>query len=132
MVRLAKLDDIDFLKQYDYEVYNLENDINNNLVYIIEDKINIGFLRYSLFWNRIPFINMLYIKKEYQNMGYGTKLLNDFIKIIKDLGFKEIMTSCVSLEDGKYFFLKNKFNISGGFNPIGEGYELIMSRKLEA
>ncbi len=126
MIRLANLDDLKYLKNYDYEVYDIEADINNNLVYIIEEKEIIGFLRYSLFWNRIPFINMLYIKDIYRNKGYGKELLNFFIKEMQNKRFENIMTSCVAKENGKMFFLKNNFNITGGFNPFKEGYELIL------
>lgn len=130
MIRLANVDDLKFIKQYDYEVYDIEADVKNNLVYIIVEKEFIGFLRYSLFWNRIPFINMFYIRDIYRNKGYGKELLNFFIKEMQNKKFENIMTSCLSEENGKMFFLKNAFKITGGFNSFKEGYELILDYEI--
>lgn len=36
-----------------------------------QDNKIIGWLRYSYFWDNIPFMNMLYINENYRNKGIG-------------------------------------------------------------
>ena len=36
----------------------------------------IGWLRFNLFWDNIPFLNMLYFLEEYRRKGYGKQLLD--------------------------------------------------------
>ena len=34
----------------------------------------IGWLRFNLFWDNIPFMNMLYFLEDYREKGYGSQL----------------------------------------------------------
>jgi hypothetical protein len=46
----------------------LTNKIKNNEIYLIQEKEEIiGWLRYNLFWDNIPFMNMLYIIEKNRN-----------------------------------------------------------------
>jgi hypothetical protein len=39
--------------------------------YIIYDgDMHIGIMRYNLFWDNIPFLNLIYIEEVYQRKGY--------------------------------------------------------------
>ena len=35
----------------------------------------VGVLRYSLFWQTIPFLDLLYIDEAYRNQGFGTAMM---------------------------------------------------------
>ena len=130
-IRLANKHDLSFIIKYDNLVLNHKELIKEDKYYVIEENRElIGFLRYNLFWDHIPFINLFYIEEDKRKSGYGTNLLNYFINEMLKNNYQVIMTSSQSKEEGKYFFLKNNFNIVGGFNPYNEDYELILERRL--
>ena len=63
-IRYALEDDIDVLVKYDTHIKNevLKESIFFNRVYVMEENHNIvGILRYNLFWDNTPFLNLLYI-----------------------------------------------------------------------
>lgn len=77
-IRIAQSEDIEVLCQYDRHITQeeLKNCISLGRVYIAEDKGKfIGWLRYNLFWDNIPFMNMLYLLDEYRNKGYGKQIV---------------------------------------------------------
>ena len=83
MIRLANLNDLELLNLYDKHVSKeeLSNIINLQRVYILyENNKFIGWLRYGLFWDNTPFMNMLYVLEEYRNKGYGKTLVYTFEK----------------------------------------------------
>ena len=64
MIRYADERDFDILSKYDkhIELPELKNSINAKRVLImLNDNDFIGWLRFNLFWDNIPFMNMLYI-----------------------------------------------------------------------
>ena len=56
----------------------------NQLVYVLcDEKKIVGVLRYSLFWQAIPFLDLLYIDENYQGKGYGRQLITYVLKKMK-------------------------------------------------
>jgi hypothetical protein len=48
--------------------------IRDNRGYIIKDDDKpIGVMRYNLFWDLIPFLNLIYFEESFRGKGYGTK-----------------------------------------------------------
>ncbi|MBP5246010.1 MAG: GNAT family N-acetyltransferase [Clostridia bacterium] len=82
-----------------------------------------GVLRYSLFWDSIPFCNMLYVAKEYRGRGYGKQLMEHWEKDMKSNGCGMVMTSTQVNEDAQNFYRKLGFKESGGFVIDVPGYE---------
>jgi len=78
-IRYAVNNDYLWLAENDKHISenNLKNKIETNEVYILEinGKI-VGWLRYNLFWDNIPFMNMIYFIDEYRNIGLGKILCN--------------------------------------------------------
>lgn len=66
-IRETTSEDIEILKKYDRHIskQELENSIRLNRVYIAEEAgVFIGWLRYNLFWDNTPFMNMVYLLDE--------------------------------------------------------------------
>ena len=79
MIRYADERDFDILSKYDkhIELPELKNSINAKRVLImLNDNDFIGWLRFNLFWDNIPFMNMLYILECYRGKGNGKKLVD--------------------------------------------------------
>lgn len=110
----------------------LKNLINLGRVYIAEENGDfVGWLRYNLFWDNTPFMNMLYVLSEYRGRGYGRELVDYWEMQMKNKGFSEVMTSTLSDEYAQHFYNKLGYNTVGGFTPSDGGYELILMKKIK-
>lgn len=132
-VRNATRKDIEFLSKKDihisYEV--LEQSIDNGKVCILEmDYLRIGWLRYNLFWDNTPFMNMFFIEIEYRNLGYGKFLLDYWENQMQSKGYQEVLTSTLVHEEAIHFYLKHGYKVVGGFHPSDEEYEVILKKKV--
>ncbi len=133
MIRFAKTEDIDILIDKDKKIDRQEmlNLINLKRVYIMEeDGKFIGWLRYNLFWDNTPFMNMIKLNDEERGKGYGRKFVEFWEDEMRKLGYKNVLTSTASDEFAQHFYIKLGYNSIGGFLPIGEPFEIILSKKL--
>ena len=132
-IRYANLSDIDFWLSLDkhISISKLEEKIDNKeCLVILEDDKLIGILRYNYFWDNVPFVNMLYIKTEYQRNGYGKKLMLFFENEMKNNGYTEVMTSTQIDEEGKYFYAKLGYKKTGSLFLENQAEELILIKKI--
>lgn len=132
-IRTAKMDDILTLKQYDRHIsaQELENSVSLGRVYVAEEEGKFaGWLRYNLFWDNTPFINLLYVLDSHRGKGVGTSLMEYWEIRMKWAGYETIMTSTQSNEYAQHFYNRLGYAAVGGFLPPGEPYELILAKKL--
>lgn len=132
-IRFATMKDIDTLYFYDKHIgkQELENLIRVNRVYILEKDDNfMGWLRYNLFWDNTPFLNMLYLLEDDRGKGLGKKIVVYWEEQMKILGYSNVMTSTASNEYAQHFYNKLGYIAVGGFSPVGEPYEIILSKVL--
>ena len=133
-IRLATLEEHIVLTMFDHHIDEEELVIAIELgrVSIVQDEEDefVGWLRYNLFWDQIPFVNMLYIREEYRNQGYGKKLMECFEEDMKELGYDKLMVSTQDNETAKYFYIKIGYKIIGGFTIPNEEYELILHKNI--
>lgn len=87
-----------------------------------------GWLRYSLFWDNLPFLNMLYFFAEYRGKGYGSQLLQYWEREMA--GYREVLTSTLSSERGQFFFRKNGYVDCGSLLLPGEPLEIILRKTI--
>lgn len=109
----------------------LAKSINNKRINLLmNDNEIIGMLRFNLFWDNTPFINFIYIKEKYRDKNYGTMLLNNFEKEMKDAGYKLVLTSSLSSEKGQFFFRKNNYLDCGVLLLPNESSELFFYKEI--
>ena len=114
----------------------LEECIHNGRVYILKDdsfKIGekndlrkasvVGVMRYSLFWQTIPFLELLYVDEAYRGRGFGTKMMETWEKTMAQFGYKFVMTSTQANEDAWRFYEKLGYRRAGGFFPPEQDVE---------
>jgi len=133
IIRYANINDHLWLAEHDEHIseMSLKNKINNNEVYVIEinGKI-VGWLRYNLFWDNIPFMNMVYILDEHQKMGIGKSLVQYWENEMKKNGYDNILTSTQSNEEAQHFYRKLGYKEIGGFKYFNDPYEIIFQKVL--
>ena len=131
IIRYAKNNDYLWLKEHDKHISEkvLMNKIDNNEIFIIENNGKIiGWLRYNLFWDNIPFMNMICFLEEYRKIGLGRKLVEFWEKEMKDIGYKSVLTSTQSNEDAQIFYRKIGYVEIGGFKYFNDPYEIIFQK----
>ena len=77
----------------------------------------IGVLRYSLFWQTVPFLDLLYIEEGHRNRGFGTQMMCKWENEMKKRGYPYVMTSTQADESAWKFYEKLGYRRIGGFFP---------------
>ena len=134
MIRYAELKDADFLMNHDTHIKKAElmDSINKKRIFVAEkDHQLIGWLRYNLFWDNTPFMNLLYVLEEFRDQSYGSQLVDTWEKEMKEQGYQIVMTSTVSNETAQFYYQKKGYQNIGGFTLKDEPYEIIFSKSLE-
>ena len=130
-IRLADESDLYILNKYDRHITekNLLESIRAERVYIAEDNgIFCGWLRYNLFWDNTPFMNMLYLLDNSRLKGYGRKLVSFWEEEMYKKSYKTVMTSTASDEYAQHFYMKLGYKVIGGFLQMGSPYEVILEK----
>lgn len=107
--------------------------IENGQVYVLEDDGGaIGTLRYSLFWQTIPFLDLLFIDERYRGRGHGTRAMAYWEQQMAALGFDHVMLSTQADETARDFYEKLGYRRIGAFLPPDQDAdELMYLKKLQ-
>lgn len=130
----ARQEDIPLLRQYDRHISDgeLENAVRLQRVYVaLADGCFAGWLRYNLFWDNTPFMNLLYFLEQYRKKGFGRQLVAFWEDQMKKQGYKRVMTSTQSDEYAQHFYFKLGYEAVGGFRLPGDVYEVIFAKELQ-
>ncbi|MDR2976765.1 MAG: GNAT family N-acetyltransferase [Streptococcaceae bacterium] len=96
----------------------------------------IGALRWSLFWDEIPFLNLIYIDEDSRGMGIGRQVLRLWEDEMQSFGYKMLMSSTQSDEEAQHFFRKldyiEKGTIDFDGTPFEQAAELILMKNLSS
>lgn len=122
------------IEKYDSHIHSnkLGECIYNQFVYVLRDEKKIvGVLRYSYFWQTIPFLELIFIDESYQKKGYGKKMMIYWENLMSVMGYKDVMLSTQEDETSKYFYEKLGYKYSGKFLPPNQDvYELMYTKKI--
>lgn len=132
-IRNAQWDDILALACLDRHISSqeLETSVRLGRVYVAEERGELaGWLRWNLFWDNTPFMNLLFVREARRGEGLGRALAEHWETQMKLAGYKVVMTSTQASECAQHFYAKLGYEAVGGFLPPGEGYELIFCKKL--
>ncbi len=137
MIRYADIQDFAVLKERDKHISEseLRNVISAKRVLVMNQGDNfIGWLRFGLFWDNIPFMNMLYILEDYRGKGCGTELVSFWEKEMAKVGHRQVLTSTQSNEQAQFFYRKNGYTECGALLLPKEPLEMffIKDNLLEA
>lgn len=71
-----------------------------NSEYLVADSNgkNVGFLRFSWFWGKIPYMDMIVVSEDNRCLGIGTRLFEHWETTMKQAGASILMTSAMADE----------------------------------
>lgn len=133
MIRYAEEKDFETIRKHDRHISEaeLKNAIHAKRILVMyRNDCFAGWLRFNLFWDEIPFMNMLYLLEEYRGQGYGGWLVDFWEKEMADSGCKMVMTSTLSNEQAQFFYRKNGYTDCGSLLLPGEALEIILRKDL--
>lgn len=132
-VRPAALTDLDWLAAHDHHIAreNLAESIRAGCVLIMEqDGERIGWLRWNLFWDNTPFMNLLYLLDGHRGQGQGRALVARWEADMASQGHKLLMTSTQANEDAQHFYRKLGYRDAGALLLPGEPAELLFIKEI--
>lgn len=133
MIRLAIGDDLEFLTRHDRHIPGdvMQRKIADSQVYVaLEGDEIVGWLRYGLFWDLVPFMNMLYLLEPYRRKGLGRQLVGRWEQDMRESGFRMVLTSTQSNEEGQHFYRRLGYVDSGMLLLTGDPAEIILRKDL--
>ena len=133
MIRLAGESDLCFLAAHDRHIgaQELANVVRLGRVVIATDAEGapVGWLRWGLFWDNTPFMNLLFVLPRARGQGIARMLVSRWEDDMRAQGYASVMTSTASDEDAQGLYRHLGYRAVGGFLPEGEPYELIFTKK---
>lgn len=133
-IRTATLQDLEVLSRYDRHISpkELENSIRLGRVAVAEENGEfLGWLRWNLFWDNTPFLNMLFLLPPHRGKGHSTAMMTWWEVQMAVQGYDAVMTSTASDEYAQHFYVNLGYTAIGGFIPSGDAYELIFAKLLK-
>ncbi len=133
MIRYANENDIEIISKYDKHISKEElvNIIKlKRVIVMYEDNKFVGWLRYNLFWDNTPFMNMLYLLDNERGKGKGSRLVIFWENEMKQKNYEFVLTSTQSNEEAQFFYRKIGYVDSGALLLPNEPLEIIFYKKL--
>ena len=120
LICIALEKDKEQIMKYDRHIHpeRLTACVHDRLVYALwEDNHIVGVLRYNLFWQSVPFLDLLYIDESFRGKGIGRKAMMAWEEDMKQMGFTYVMLSTQEDETAKFFYEKIGYLRIGEFLP---------------
>lgn len=132
-VRIATMEDLALLLRFDWHIGGQEYSriIPLGRVLLAYDGERfVGWLRYGLFWDEMPFMNMLYFLEEERGKGFGRALVNDWENRMRAEGYRRVMTSTQVDESAQHFYRKLGYRDTGALLLPEQAAELLLIKTL--
>lgn len=134
-VRTATAADLAFLAEHDSHIgaASLEDAVQHRRILIAHLKPSstvVGWLRWGLFWDEIPFMNMLFVLDKHRRTGCGSELVAAWERQAHSAGHQMVMTSTLADEAAQHFYRRLGYIDTGCLLLPGESTEIIFRKQL--
>jgi GNAT superfamily N-acetyltransferase len=131
--RAANDSDLPFLREVDRHVPRevLAEVVSSGRVLVAElDGAAVGCLRWGLFWDAVPFMNLLFVVPECRGERVGTTLVETWEEAQRAAGHSFVLTSTVAAETAQHLYRRLGYVDTGALLLPGEATELILRKDL--
>jgi GNAT superfamily N-acetyltransferase len=134
-IRLADADDVGFLGTRDHHVSadELVAVVGRGRVLLLVDESAaepLGWLRWVLFWDQVPFMNLLHVVADHRGRGFGRLLVGEWESRCRDAGYSMVLTSTLSDELAQHFYRHLGYVDSGVLELPDEAPEILFRKPL--
>ena len=132
MIRYAQKNDLEQLRKLDQLLApsELEQCIRDGRVLVLIRQELVGCLRYNLFWDNLPFMNLLFLAEDERGKGYGTQLIRFWEEEMRRQQHRSVMISTRSDKQAQFFYRKHGYVDCGALLLHGEPLEILLSKRL--
>ena len=134
LVRRATNNDLNQLTEKDrIPARELAAVLDRSRVLVAEDNDResiIGWLRWGLLWDEVPFMNLLYVDESRRGDGVGRLLVSEWELACRQDGHTTVMTSTLSAESAQHFYRKLGYRDAGCLLLPGESAEIFFTKPL--
>ena len=132
-----QMSDKDFVMNIDSHVNDLQykNRVDTKTGYIIwTDNIRAGLMHYSVLWDSLPFLNLIFVKETHRNKGIASKAMKLWEEDMKEQGYKMVLVSTQVDEDAQHLYRKLGYIECGALlmngTPLEQPMEMFMRKIL--
>lgn len=132
-IRTAAPDDLSFLREHDHHIApeELNESIRRGRILMLcVQGETVGWLRWNLFWDNTPFMNLLFVLDGHRGQGYGRALVRHWEEQMETAGYAQVLTSTQADECAQHFYRRLGYRDIGGFVLDGAPMELLFSHPL--
>ena len=136
-LRAATRQDLSFWRQLDAHIAEttlLRKMDAGECSVLVENGQSIGVLRYGLFWDNTPFLNMIFLLEAFRGKGYGRMAVRQWENDMTALGYEAVMVSTQADEDAQFFYRKLGYRDCGSLvlndPPFSQPPELFLYKVL--
>jgi GNAT superfamily N-acetyltransferase len=127
--------DLPFLRSRDPHVAaaELEAVIGRGRVLLLVGEASpepLGWLRWGLFWDAVPYMFLLHVLEAHRGEGLGRQLVTEWESRCRDAGHDLVLTSTMSDEQAQHFFRHLGYLDSGTLELPGEAPEILLRKAL--
>lgn len=90
-----------------------------------------ALLRYNLFWDNTPFMNLLFVAEGHRRSGLGKALVLRWEADMLESGFTHALTSTQADEDAQHFYRRLGYRDCGALFPGDQAVELFFMKELK-
>ncbi len=90
----------------------------------------VGVLRWSYFWDTIPFCDLVLLREDFRGRGLGRELVRHWEQELRERGFERVLTSTQIDESGQHFWRKLGYRDCGVLILDSEPGELFLTKRL--
>lgn len=87
------------------------------------DGVPVGVLRYTLFWDSIPFLNLIFLDSSHRRQGIGRQAMALWEREMKRMGHGMCLVSTQSDEEAQHFYRALGYKDCGCLTMDISGYE---------
>ena len=122
----ATLEDAELWNRFDHHLSRsgFEKKVREKMAWIlyIED-FPVGVLRWGLFWDTIPFLNLIYLDSSCRRNGLGRWAMGCWEKEMRRQGYPLVMVSTQVDEEAQHFYRKLGYRDIGAITMDFPGFE---------
>jgi len=99
-----------------------------------EENVPVGLLHYCVLWDKLPFLNLIFVDEKYRNQGFASQALAFWENDMKQRGYEMTLISTRADEEAQHLFRKLGYLDCGGLifqqTPLDQPMELFFRKVL--
>ncbi len=136
-IKIVTDQDKEFVMSIDKHIDDISyaNRVYTKSGYVIWEKDRrIGIILHCVIWDRIPFMNLIWLSEEHRGKGFGRGAILAWEEEMKNRGYRMVLISTQVDEDAQYLYRKLGYIDCGGWVfcniPFDQPMELFLRKVL--